>query len=118
MNVEERDQSEREFERTFRQWGSRTARLPARAASERLASRLHPRRRTPGWRWLAAAAAIVFAVAGAWLLWQQALPDSRPPGMKITQPALDENVVLWWLDSKTSVYFVITTSDSSAGGAS
>ncbi|MEW6367384.1 MAG: hypothetical protein AB1714_22370 [Acidobacteriota bacterium] len=110
MSVEEQHRSEQGFEEAFREWGRRPARMPAHIASQRIASKLDQRRRKPRWRWLAAAAAIVFAVAGAWLLWQQALPDSRPPSMEITQPALDENVVLWWLDSNTPVYFVITTS--------
>jgi hypothetical protein len=109
------------FERALRAWGRRPPRLSAGSAAARIDERLDRRQlRLHPWRLVAAAATIVAIVGGVWLLSvdgprspERVGPAAPSPGP--TVPPLGDDVVLWWLDSETPVYFVIDSPDSGGG---
>jgi hypothetical protein len=109
------------FERALRAWGRRPPVLPAGSAAARIDDRLDRReRRLPYWRLVAAAATVVAVVGGLWLvsLDGPGAPErveSSDPSTGPTAPPLGDNVVLWWLDPETPVYFVIDSPDSGGG---
>lgn len=109
------------FERALEEWGGRPPRTPAGTAATRLEARLGPRAsRTRPWRLVAAAATVLVIVGGMWLV---SLDGSRTPvPLDPAAPApppmnapLGDNVVLWWLDADTPVYFVIEPPRSGGG---
>jgi hypothetical protein len=120
-----RDRSSRRdlsaFERALRAWGRRPAGLTAESAAARIDDRIDRReRRFPYWRLVAATATVVAIVGGTWLasLDGSRAPEqvrSPDPSAGLIAPPLDDNVVLWWLDSETPVYFVIESPDSGGG---
>lgn len=110
------------FEREFRRWGARSPLTPPDEAGRRVAARLKPvRTGLPVWRMAAAAATVVLMVCGTWAglqLTGGSPPHGRPNQLSVsadefTPPPLDENVVLWWLDDETPVYFVLGPGDQS-----
>ena len=72
------------------------------------------------WRLVAAAATVLAVVGGMWLV---TLDGSRAPvpldfaaqTPLPTAAPLGDNVVLWWLDADTPVYFVIEPPRSGGG---
>lgn len=109
------------FEREFCRWGSRPPLTMPEDAGRRIAAKLAPApTRLPLWRMAASAAAVVLLISGTWAglkLTGDALPQVRPNeasdhSAEFVPPPLDENVVLWWLDDETPVYFVLNTGDA------
>jgi hypothetical protein len=104
------------FEREFRRWGERPPLTPPEEARRRITARLEPARSgLPVWHMATAAVAVVLLVSGTWAglkITSGSLPHTRPDERsavttEFTPPPLDENVVLWWLDDETPVYFVL-----------
>lgn len=98
----------------------RAARRPVispQEASRRVRARIGPRRRSP-MMLLAAATAVVLALAGA--LGHRAGRAWRPPTVErtVTVEPLPDNIVLWWLDPETPVYFVVGPPTTHGGGPS
>jgi hypothetical protein len=106
------------FEDELRRWGAQAPRTPASVARVRVLVRLDQSRRPWPWLRLAAAAALLVVVAIA--VWQGA---PRPAGessphVALNAPPLDPNVVVWVVDSRTTVYFVLSPDGSARGGVS
>jgi hypothetical protein len=108
------------FDRALREWGRRPPRIPAGTAATRLEARLGRREsRFRRWRLAATAATVLGILGGMWLI---SLDGSRAPepvdapaAPSPSVPPLGDNVVLWWLDAETPVYFVIEAPDSGEG---
>jgi hypothetical protein len=105
------------FEDDLRKWGSRPPGTPAHGARLRVLARLDESRRPWPWLRLAAAAALLVLVAvGVW----RGLP--RPAGetshVALSAPPLDPNVVVWKLDARTTVYFMLGPQGPGTGGTS
>jgi len=120
MSEEHRQRMER-FEEDLRRWGSRPPATPPEEAARQLTAMLPPvAARLPVWRMAAAAAAVLLLVCGSWAGLRFGggdMPVPHPadgPGhtAEFVPPPLDENVVLWWLDDKTPVYFVLNSGDA------
>jgi hypothetical protein len=116
-----KNQGMERFDQELRRWGNRPPQTPPDEAGRRITSTLIPvRTGLPVWRMAAAAAAVVLLICGTWAgltFTDSALPHVRSteaPGhsAEFVPPPLDENVVLWWLDDETPVYFVLNTGDS------
>lgn len=115
-----RDRGMERFEQELRRWGSRPPLTPPEEAGRRIAARLKPYRSgLPVWQMAAAAAAVVLLVCGSWVglhFTGGTAPHPLEPGAarsaEFVPPPLEENVVLWWLDDETPVYFVLGTGDA------
>jgi hypothetical protein len=111
-----------DFERAFREWGGREPRTPASVARTRLGARLEQRPRNLGlWRLAVASVGTVVVAFAAWLGAQDVgiAPMDIPvpaPAAGDAAPPLGDDVVLWWLDKDTPVYFVLSPPDSGRGG--
>jgi hypothetical protein len=117
MNDEPNDRISR-FEDELRGWGARAPKIPASAARTRVSARLDDARRPWPWLRLAAAAALLVVVAVA--VWRG---TPRPAGesslhVALNAPPLDPNVVVWVVDARTTVYFVLSPDGSAKGGVS
>jgi hypothetical protein len=114
------DQEMDRFEQEFRRWGNRPPHTPPDVAGRRIVARLKPVRSTmPIRQMAAAAAAVVLLTCGAWAglhftggTVAQPVPDAAARATEFVPPPLDQNVVLWWLDDDTPVYFVLNTGDA------
>jgi hypothetical protein len=106
------------FEEDYRRWGRRPAAIQAGAAATRIRARIAARRRrrrtAAGLAW---ASVFLLAVAGNWLIESRrgAVPSPSPQAVH-APVALPDNVVLWWLDPETPVYFVIRPAEPGEGG--
>jgi hypothetical protein len=106
------------FEDELRRWGAQAPRTPASVARVRVLVRLDQSRRPWPWLRLAAAAALLVLVAvGVW----RGRP--RPAGETATHvalnaPPLDPDVVVWKLDARTTVYFMLGPQGPGTGGTS
>lgn len=115
MSDEHDDELER-FDEGYRRWGRRPAATPPGAAVTRIQALIRSGR--PGTRPvrnLAWAAVLVLAVVGGWLLGGRTEHAPSPPAA-YEAVALPDNVVLWWLDPETPVYFVIRPAEPEQGG--
>jgi len=105
------------FESALREWGKKPPRTPAEHAATRVLASLPRHGTRTGWRRFAwAGAALVLLALVLWLT-----PARRAPQVasaSVVAAPLDENVVLWWLDDETPVYFVIGPADESKEGTS
>lgn len=105
------------FDHALRAWATRPpVRDAGRAALRVLAALPGPPASFP-WRRLAAAAAVVaLVVLGAWF----GTPDHGqvPAATAMATPPLPENVMVFWIDRETPVYFVLTPLGSVKGDAS
>lgn len=108
------------FEEEFRIWGERPPATPAARAAREISARLPDQRpsRTSSAPFAAAAAVVVLLVGlAAWFAVRDHGPavvdrmvvenKASAPRLAVRQPPLDPNVVLWWIDSDTPVYFVL-----------
>lgn len=97
------EHSLKEFEVRYKSWAERPPETSPEEAARQVLARLdetEPRRRHfPVW--LAAAAAVLLAVAAGLFAPQ---PPPPPRTAVVTAPALDDGVVLIWLDSETPLY--------------
>ncbi len=117
MNVPERDNDLTRFEEELRTWGGRPPRIPAAVARRRVVAALPVSDGPVRWWRLAAAAALLVILALA--AWRGApRPRSETMSAALTTPPLDPNVVVWVLDSRTTVYFVLSPDGSAKGGVS
>jgi hypothetical protein len=112
--MSERDRRDRsDFDRAFGAWGRRGPRTSPEAASRRVAELVAAPRtvqRRPRLSWVAAT--ILVAAVGTWYVVRNGgdLPPPIAPPPEVADFAtlpLDDNVVLWWLDKETPVYFVL-----------
>lgn len=115
---DEHDEKLERFEEEYRRWGRRPASIPAGAAATRtrarIAARQGVRRTVTGLAWVAA---VVVAVAGSWLIdARRGAAPTPSPRVVHEAVALPDNVVLWWLDPETPVYFVIRPAEPGEGG--
>jgi hypothetical protein len=105
MTIDDRDLAT--LEARLRQWGRRPPATSARAAARQVVQRLDgvatPRRWTRRLA-LATAASVIGLVA--WLALVPPAPVRPPSAPGDPLPPLPENVVLFWLDPETPVYFV------------
>jgi hypothetical protein len=109
------------FDEEFRNWSQRPPATPAARAAREISARLRNQRRwrTPSAAFTAAAAVVVLLVSlvvwfavtehGSAVADRVLVEDtSGAPRLRARQPApLDPNVVLWWIDPDTPVYFVL-----------
>ena len=108
-----------DFDRELRRHASRPPATAPHDAAQRVLARIArpmPRR---GWLWLSATAALTALV----LLVVRGRPVENPPvpeanvvtpTVVIAEP-LPENVVLWWIDPETPVYFVVAPPTTHGG---
>jgi hypothetical protein len=107
------------FEDDLRAWGVRPSRTPASIARQRVTARLAPTREPVPWLRLAASAALlVVLVVATWV----GAPKPAREGPALQRggfpPPIDPNVVVWVLDSRTTVYFVLGPDGSEKRGVS
>jgi hypothetical protein len=112
--MKERDERGRsDFDRALGEWGRRAPRTSPETAARRIerlvAAPREPQRR-PRLAWIAAT--IIVAAMGTWFVVRNGgdlPPPVTPPSIvaDVTTLPLDDNVVLWWLDEETPVYFVL-----------
>lgn len=116
MNDDLSDNVDR-FESALEAWGKRPPRTPPEHAATRVLASLP--RQAGGRRWWrpvwVAATTLLLAVA-VWLVPSRQAPHIAQNG--IAPAPLDDNVVMWWLDDETPVYFVLEPSEDSKEGTS
>jgi hypothetical protein len=79
---------------------------------------IEPARRPRRPHLLALAAAVVLALA-AWLAIRPASPPAPQHQAQVEPPiVLEEDVVVWWLDPETPVYFSLPQARGDGGGIS
>lgn len=106
------------FDAALREWGERPPRTPAGIAARRAVAALPEPRAAMAWlRPALVAATLLLAVAAGWLISGGAHP-ARPTVAELTPPPLDDDVVLWWIDPETPVYFVLPRTNSEKGDVS
>jgi hypothetical protein len=119
MTSSERDDGLARFEDELRAWGARPPRTPAPVARQRVTARLESARAPIGWLRLCAGAALVTVLVV--VTWMGAPRAGREDGVQARAafpPPLDPNVVVWVVDARTTVYFVLSPDGSAPGGAS
>ncbi len=106
------------FEERLRSWGRRPSALTPGAAAARIRARIGAPRGGPRpARSLAWATAIGAAVVGGFLVAERTGHAPSPSPTPLQQDAaLPDNVVQWWLDAETPVYFVIRPAEPGGGG--
>ena len=119
MNEHDRDADR--FEPAFREWARRSPRTPAAAAARRVVARVGATGRGASrtGRWvprLAAACALAVVVGSGVALWRIGSVPTAPSPAADAPPVLPENVVVFWLDPETPVYFVVAPLGDATGG--
>jgi hypothetical protein len=117
----DQDRQTDRFDAALREWARGAPRTPARVAARRVSARIgtagHRGTRTTAWvPRLAAACGLALAVASGALLWRSGTPAPAPTPAVDAPPVLPENVVVFWLDANTPVYFVVGPPGDPAGG--
>jgi len=117
--IDEPDAPDR-LEQALRAWGRRPPRIPASRAARQVVEKLRPRGSAVGTvRWALATAVATLTVLAV-LLGPRG-PQDGPSPTPLTRQApvpLPENVVQWWLDADTPVYFILRPQGEPIGGAS
>lgn len=116
----ENDRDPDRFDDALREWARRPPRATAPVAARRVTARLGPSDRSAGRAavWvprLAAACGLALVVASGALLWRNAPPPPAPSPAADAPPVLPENVVVFWLDPDTPVYFVVRPLEDAQG---
>jgi len=108
-----------DFDRAFAVWARQPVTVtPEEAAGRVQAAIVEPRRRVRLQPLLALAATVVLALA-AWLALRPAAPSPALLQAQLEAPiALEEDVVVWWLDPDTPVYFSLPQARGDDGGIS
>ena len=109
----DKEEDRARFEHALRAWGGREPRTSPRTAATRVRGNLSSR--PPGilqFRLVEVAAAVLVLLIGTWWLLSGngELPRTATAPSQLTAMQalpLDDNVVLWWLDPETPVYFVL-----------
>ncbi len=113
MTTERGEKIPKRVTAAWQRYAERPARLSPSEARRQVLSRLPARPAPVALRVWALAAATVLVCVGLWLGLR---PTSAPARQALaTPPPLPENVVQWWLDDQTPVYFVLSPQDSKGG---
>ena len=109
----DKEEDRSRFDRALREWGGRQPRTSPGTAATRVRGNLSSRPpRLVQRPVFGLAAAVLVLLIGAWWLFPgngqvlRTAPTSSQVAT-IQTLALDDNVVLWWLDPETPVYFVL-----------
>lgn len=109
MSTDSDGPGDERLERLLREWGRRPPATEPGIAARRVVARLQGDRSRPIWgRALLATAGAALALTTVWQGMRMIEP-STPPGRRLVDEApapLPDNVVQWWLDAETPVYFV------------
>ena len=107
------------FEKSLREWGRRPPRTAAAVARTRVVAHLpEPARPRSAFRLLAAAALVVLLAVAVWRGSPRPAGGTAPGTPAAFVPSLDANVMVWVIDSRTTVYFVLDKEIVSKGGVS
>jgi hypothetical protein len=115
MSEDSRSDRESDFFRAFRRWGERPSGTAPRVAARRVLGAL-PEPRAPFRPWLLAASAAVMLLAFL-ALWQVGWRPQPTVVAAATLEPLADNVVLWYVEPETPVYFVLGP-PATGGGSS
>ena len=111
MSGLDQERNVEQFEERLRRWGGRPPSLAPAHAASRVVGQLPERRGATPWLRLAAVTAMLVLVAvTAWLG-----RPSRPSQAAMATVGSDQ-VVQFWLDSQTPVYFVLPPFGGESGG--
>jgi hypothetical protein len=111
MSGSDHDRNVEQFEERLRRWGGRPPSLAPAFAASRVVGRLRERGAATPWLRLAAATAmLVLITVTAWLA-----GPSRTEHPAVAMLGSDQ-VVQFWLDSDTPVYFVLPPFGGETGG--
>jgi hypothetical protein len=106
-----------DFDRAFTAWARRPVPTPPEEGARLVRSAIERSRRpSPVRTWLALAAAVVLALA-AWLAVRPTPPTQQQAQLE-PPIVLEEDVVVWWLDPETPVYFSLPQARGDEGGVS
>jgi hypothetical protein len=107
------------FEEELRAWGGRPPRIPAAIARGRVMARLPLAGGPLPWLRLAGVAALLLVlVVATWLGTPGAERGSASVARGDLGEAVDPNVVVWVVDARTTVYFVLGPDGPAKGGVS
>jgi hypothetical protein len=119
VNPSELNDDLSKFEEELRAWGHRPPHIPATVARQRVTSRLPlAGQRIPWGRLAAAAALLIVLVVATWVGAPRAGRESTALARGGFSQPVDPNVVVWVLDARTTVYFVLGPVGSAKGGVS
>lgn len=117
MSTSGPDEDRDRFDAALRTWAARPpARDAGRAARSVVAALPESNEPIPWRRLAAAAAAVVVVFLGAWFASRDHAPT--PAALAMATPPLPENVMVFWLDRDTPVYFVLSPLGSQKGDVS
>jgi hypothetical protein len=109
MNDTPRGEGWRAFEEELRCLASRAPSLSDHAAAQAVLTRLPERRRSSAAVRLAAAAVLIaVAAVGTWLGTRRTVSTRNVPPEALAASHLPSNVMLFWIDPNTPVYFVMS----------
>jgi len=116
MSRFENGQEIERFEERLREWGTRPPSLAAATAANRVLGLLSERRNPLPWlRFAAAGGVLVLIVIAAWV----GAPRQPATPVAITSAAMESgDVVQFWLDAETPVYFVLPEFGQNKGESS
>jgi hypothetical protein len=98
------DRSVEQFEERLRSWGGRPPSLAPAVAANRVVGQLPDRGTAPPWlRLVAVGALLVLISVAAWL----GSPARQAPVADTVDVAGSDEVVQFWLDPETPVYFIL-----------
>ena len=111
---------DQQFDGAFREWAQQDPRTPAAVARQRVAARITAAGRpSPAAAWprrLALAFALALVATSGAFLWRATTPTPAPAPAAEALPVLPDNVVQFWLDSETPVYFIVGPAGDAPGG--
>jgi hypothetical protein len=118
MKAHPDDVSDERIESALREWGQRPPSTQPQTAARQVVAHIQAEHGPTVWRQpLLAAAGVALVVTTAWLgvRLMEPPPHSDRRVVDEAPPPLPENVVQWWLDSETPVYFVTGPLESRRG---
>ena len=101
-----------QFEARLRRWGGRPPSLPPAFAASRVIGQL-PGNRRAGVPWLRLAAVAAMLALVTVTVWVSAPPRRVPEAVAVLG---SDQVVQFWLDSETPIYFVLPPFGGETGG--
>jgi hypothetical protein len=108
-----------DFDRAFSAWARRPMPTPPEEAAGRVRAAIEPPHRSSQVRALLALAASIVLALAAWLALRPAAPPPVEQQAQLEPPiVLEEDVVVWWLDPETPVYFSLPQARGDEGGVS
>jgi len=104
------------FDEALRRLAARAPGISAGEAARAVLAHLPDSRGGHTFRHIVAVAALViFAVAGAWLGTHHTTSMINPSAEELATPPLASDVVVFWIDSDTQVYFLLSPVGSETG---